>query len=120
MEKLVTVATFDLPAEARAIKLLLEDRGFDVLLDDDNLVGMNLLLSNAVGGAKLQVPESQAEQAALFVEEVRSRSKQRATPTEEPDLAFPCEECGREVTFPAARRGSVETCPHCGEYIDVP
>jgi hypothetical protein len=37
-----------------------------------------------------------------------------------PDVTFPCEECGKSVTFPAQRRGHVETCPHCGNYVDVP
>ena len=31
-----------------------------------------------------------------------------------------CEDCGKTTTFPASRRGTVETCPHCGEYLDVP
>jgi hypothetical protein len=30
-----------------------------------------------------------------------------------------CEECGRSASFPAAQEGSVQQCPHCGEYIDV-
>jgi hypothetical protein len=30
-----------------------------------------------------------------------------------------CEECHRQSEFPAARRGSVETCIHCGAYVDV-
>ena len=31
-----------------------------------------------------------------------------------------CEECGREGTFPGEHRGTVQTCPHCGAYLDVP
>lgn len=30
-----------------------------------------------------------------------------------------CEECGKETKFPAAERGSVQNCPHCGAYVDV-
>ena len=43
----------------------------EVFLADDNLVRTNWFLSNAVGGAKLQVLESKAELAARFVEENR-------------------------------------------------
>ena len=39
---------------------------------------------------------------------------------DKPDVTFDCEECGQSVTFPGARRGGVETCPICNEYIDVP
>ena len=35
-------------------------------------------------------------------------------------ITFLCEECGKRMTFPAQRRGHVETCPHCGSYVDVP
>ncbi|MBS0261853.1 MAG: DUF2007 domain-containing protein [Planctomycetes bacterium] len=30
-----------------------------------------------------------------------------------------CEECEGQMTFPAAQRGSVQECPHCGAYVDV-
>ncbi len=30
-----------------------------------------------------------------------------------------CEECDQLATFPAAQRGSVQQCPHCGDYVDV-
>jgi membrane protease YdiL (CAAX protease family) len=35
-------------------------------------------------------------------------------------VAFVCEDCGERITFPGQRRGRVETCPHCGNYVDVP
>lgn len=35
-------------------------------------------------------------------------------------ISFPCESCRQVVTFPAARRGHVEECPHCGGFLDVP
>ena len=31
-----------------------------------------------------------------------------------------CEDCGESATFPYVQRGSVQLCPHCGAYIDVP
>lgn len=30
-----------------------------------------------------------------------------------------CEECGTASLFPAKERGSVQSCPHCGAYMDV-
>jgi hypothetical protein len=30
-----------------------------------------------------------------------------------------CEECRRTTSFPAARRGHVETCSHCAAFVDV-
>jgi hypothetical protein len=31
-----------------------------------------------------------------------------------------CEECGKSWTFPWSQRGSVQECPGCGAYVDVP
>jgi hypothetical protein len=30
-----------------------------------------------------------------------------------------CEDCGQESKFPVSRQGFVETCQHCGAYMDV-
>jgi hypothetical protein len=117
MDKLVTIATFDSPAEAQAMKFLLEEQGFEVFLADDKLA---LTLSNAVGAAKLQVLESKAQLAARFVEENRQRARRRSHGSDKPDITFACEECGQTLCVPGNRRGGVETCPHCGEYVDVP
>ncbi len=120
MERLVTIATFDFPAEAETMKLLLEEQGFDVFLADDNLVRANWFLSNAVGGAKLQVLEPKAALAARFVEEQRRSARQRSDGSNEPHITFDCEECGRALSVAGSRRGGVETCPHCHAYVDVP
>jgi hypothetical protein len=34
-------------------------------------------------------------------------------------LEVVCDECGRISSFPAAQRGSVQSCPHCFAYLDV-
>lgn len=31
-----------------------------------------------------------------------------------------CESCGGSSAFPQHLRKSVQTCPHCGEFLDVP
>jgi membrane protease YdiL (CAAX protease family) len=36
------------------------------------------------------------------------------------EIMFACQECGEVITFSGERRGHVETCPHCEEYVDVP
>jgi len=120
MEKQVTVPTYDFPGKAQVLKLLLEEQGLDVFLIDDNLVGTNLFLSNAVGGAKLQVRESDVETALQFVEADRQSSRHADKPLNKPDVKFDCEECGETISFAANRRGGVETCPFCRKYVDVP
>ena len=73
-EKLVTVSTFDMPTEAHLAKGLLEANGLTAFLADELTVGVAWHLSNAVGGIKLQVAESDVERAAgiLMAREVPS------------------------------------------------
>jgi len=120
MENLVTVATFDFPAEAEVAKLFLEEKGIQAFLADANLVGLNWFLANAVGGAKLQVAAADVDRANDVLELYwASKRKTHDEPPEEP-ITFACQECGKSITFPAERGGHVEVCPECGSYVDVP
>ncbi|HID57149.1 TPA: DUF2007 domain-containing protein [Candidatus Poribacteria bacterium] len=62
-EKLVTIATFDNPFKAHLVKSRLESSGIKCFLSDEFVVTVNRLYSNAVGGVKLQVKESDLERA---------------------------------------------------------
>ena len=118
MEKLVTVATYNFPAEADVQRLLLEQEGIQTFLADGNLVGMDWLYSNAVGGVKIQVAASDADRAMTIL--AKHCAAKTADELSGEDVTFACQECGKSVTFPGQRRGHVETCPHCSEYVDVP
>ncbi len=116
--RLVTVASYNFPVRAGAKMLLLEREGVRAFLADANLVEMCWLLAGAVGGAKIQVAESDADRAMQILEEYRAAKSLVALP-EEPAV-FDCQQCGQDLMLPADRRGRVETCPHCGCYVDVP
>ncbi len=62
-DKLVTVGTYDMPTEAHLAKGLLEANGLTAFLADELTVGVAWHLSNAIGGIKLQVAESDVELA---------------------------------------------------------
>jgi hypothetical protein len=62
-EHLVTIASCSLPAEALAMRLKLEDAGIPVFLADEYTVVMDWLLSNAIGGIKVQVADHEALRA---------------------------------------------------------
>jgi hypothetical protein len=66
--RLVTIATFDQPAQARLAENALKEAGIASTVSDENLVAMDWLLSNAVGGAKVQVWEEDAEKAVELLE----------------------------------------------------
>jgi hypothetical protein len=67
-EPMVTVAQCNLAAEAHAMRVQLEAAGIPVFLADELTVAMDWLLSNAIGGVKVQVPERYVERAAHLLE----------------------------------------------------
>ncbi len=67
--ELVTIANFrDLP-EAMLAKGKLESAGIECFLGDDNMVRMDWFWSNLIGGVKLRVSETDAEEAIRLLEE---------------------------------------------------
>ncbi len=91
--RLVTVACFSQPLEARVALTRLEDAGIPAFLADENLVTMNWTWSNAVGGVKLQAREEDATHAMRLLD--------GDTPVVEPDSGETAED-------------SSVVCPHCG------
>jgi hypothetical protein len=66
--RLVTVASFDQPPKARLVQNVLEAEGIQVAINDESLVAMDWLLSNAIGGVKVQVWEEDADRAVEILE----------------------------------------------------
>lgn len=64
-DNVVTLATFSTPGEAQMARNMLEDQGIKAMIADEELIGMNWCLSNAIGGVKLLVLESQWMQARV-------------------------------------------------------
>jgi hypothetical protein len=71
-DELVVIATSENVMEAEFLENHLRDEGFDVFIADNNIVGANAFLAPAVGWIKIKVPQSQAEEAKAFVEELRN------------------------------------------------
>jgi hypothetical protein len=66
---LVTLQSFrDIP-EALLAKGRLESAGIDCVLADGNLIRMDWLLSNAIGGVRLQVDKNELESARAILDE---------------------------------------------------
>jgi Putative prokaryotic signal transducing protein len=82
--RLVTVAIYDLPPLAHIARDALEAAGIKATVADDQMVGMDWLLSTAVGGVKVQVWEEDAERALAVLEEA-----DREHPVDEADPRAP-------------------------------
>lgn len=67
----------DVPA-AFVEKSALENAGIECFLQDDNVVRLDWFWSNAMGGIKLIVRESEAEEASKILSEARPQDKEDA------------------------------------------
>ncbi len=116
----VTIATYHSLTKAEAARLLLVHNGIEAILLNENIIAMDWFLMNAVGGIKLQTSSEDAERATNIIDEYeldqRARLKSQATEF----IRFKCSECDAPQQFTGDRRGGVETCKECGEFIDVP
>lgn len=66
-EKLVTIRTYSFHNESLIDKAKLESAGIPCILMDENTILVQPFYSNAIGGIKLQVNESDVEQALLVL-----------------------------------------------------
>jgi len=68
-KKLFTIARYSQSVDAYLAKTRLDAAGIECFILDENLISMNWLYSNALGGVKLQVELSDAEEAKKILEE---------------------------------------------------
>ncbi|MDR1810608.1 MAG: DUF2007 domain-containing protein [Prevotella sp.] len=103
MDKLVTVRTFTHPSEMYVIRWRLEMEGIECYAKDELTVQVNPFYSNALGGVKLQVRESDLEKAAAVLKESESCTDINAESV-----------TGAELRQKAGAGGEVSRCPFCG------
>ncbi len=81
----------------------------------------SLLVPTMVGGIKLQVPAADAARAEQVLAELQTESQPPAgAGADDEGVSFHCPSCNAEIWFPSDRRGHVEECPECGNFVDVP
>ncbi|HEY1189219.1 MAG TPA: DUF2007 domain-containing protein [Gemmata sp.] len=91
--KLVTIARFDLAGQAHLAKNALDEAGIKAVLADEVVVAMDWLLSNAVGGIKVQVLEEDADRSLAVLEAALGSDE----PVDEETMATEAEAAEREV-----------------------
>jgi len=62
-----TIATFSKPEDAHLLRMRLNAGGIEAFVQDENMVQMDWLLSNAVGGVRVQVADEDAKAARDYL-----------------------------------------------------
>jgi predicted RNA-binding Zn-ribbon protein involved in translation (DUF1610 family) len=67
----------------------------------------------------LRDPEQRALAIQIIEKEAQRLTIQRET-EEEYEIVLDCESCGQRMVFSSKVKGTVQECPHCAEYVDIP
>ncbi|WP_419212901.1 DUF2007 domain-containing protein [Maribacter sp. X9] len=70
--KFYHLASFEYVADVQIVKGKLESEGIPVFLRDENTLNSDPLISNAIGGVKLQVYSSDRDRAIEIYDEIRA------------------------------------------------
>jgi len=70
--KFYHLASFEYVADVQIVKGKLESEGIPVFLRDENTLNSDPLISNAIGGVKLQVYSRDRERAIQIYDEIRA------------------------------------------------
>ena len=92
MSELKSIASFSFPHEAHLAKSKLEASGIRAFIRDEHTITMNWFYSNALGGVRLQVLESQMEEAIEVLKEDFSKDIEAVFGK----TSRQCPECGSE------------------------
>jgi hypothetical protein len=112
--------------EAQLICHMLHQSGIEAYVMEDYSPAAYWLgaTNTTIHNPRVWVDRSNVDSALTILKEHDRLTAERRTPGLNEDegpseVSAICEECGRESTFSAAQRGSVQDCPACGRYMDV-
>jgi hypothetical protein len=108
--------------EAAIVSEVLNSAGIEAhVVEDTSVVGMWMFgLLPEIHKPQVWIERSDVVKAKPVLEEYERRQPGK---TSDGQIVTPilviCEECNQPSEYPASRRGTIETCEHCGAYVDV-
>ncbi|HPF72001.1 MAG: DUF2007 domain-containing protein [Lysobacteraceae bacterium] len=115
---LVTIARTEMAPEAHILRGRLEAEGIPAFIQHEHHVTMDWLVSNALGGVRLQVPVEYAQEAVAILRAIRDGELKLAgganVATGDASFADDSPNCGA-----APYKDSNPACPDCGKPGEV-
>lgn len=98
----------------------LEEMGISAFVKNRLMAGGYATLAVAPRGVEVCVADpSEAEKAKKLLAEHDQSLEERRRETHERVVPVQCDKCGKLTDFPGELFGTVQTCPSCGEHVDV-
>lgn len=113
----------DTQASALGTSHWLERFGIENVLVDKTTLGIShgvSFSSDDPAADGWQVWVKDPGQVELARELMREREESRQQRIAQGDIEACCESCGTTTRFGGAARGTIQNCPRCGGYVDVP
>lgn len=114
-DKFEVVVSVPSEVEAAAIVSVLAEQGIAAKATGGLTAGFR---AEAPGEVEVMVASDDLPRAAEILDEFH------AEPATSDDTSGPvvvtCDSCGEQVTFGPDTRGSIQSCPECVAYLDVP
>jgi hypothetical protein len=94
-----------------------------VFLLGENKIAAQVMKAEEVPGADNRIEIwvndiADAERARELIAQRQEALREKAARTH--TVKAECYACGKVGEFPVAEAGTVQACPHCGEYLEVP
>ena len=115
---LTTVATFPELHQAELARSVLEANDIQVMLADDNVVGLHPLAGPAIGGVRLQVAEQDAEEARSILVSEDGVDDDQIVVEDGSDLT--CSTCGSVLPDPSAECEECAARTRPGKWPNIP
>ena len=93
----VIVARFSTVGEAESARSALEAAGIAAAIADDEMITLNWLYSNILGGVKVLVPEADREEALTILSDTAEAETIEAPPPQ--PSAYICRRCGSDEVY---------------------
>ncbi len=111
--------------EAHFVRLVLEQGGVEAfVMEDLSPVGIWMFgLLPEIHKPQVWIERSDIERAKPLLVKYEQERSERPNPTTQEDtkpIEVVCEECGKPSLFTASNRSTIQDCPQCGAYVDVP
>ncbi|GEM_PF-3047055 len=111
-DELVAIAVAEHEAQGALFKDILKNAGIEAVVSSDNALGF-------VFGIAVMVNREDEERAKEILKTAGTRQDE-ASLSSAAGVTVKCGKCKKLVTFDARKKGTVQSCPHCFEYLDVP
>lgn len=107
--------------EAHLVCNLLVDAGIEAMVVEDvSQVGVWIGgLVPEIHKPQVWIARADVERAGTVLSDHAQRQFERQNAQTGESIEVSCEECATLSWFPHSEKGSVQSCPHCGAYVDV-